>query len=156
MESFIDSWGLSLNQTLLLLAVILIIADFFVGTDILSHIAYVIFCIVIARNMPFHIMYKILIALAAWFAIVACHYMFFRRFVQTVVDKFIAPDKYRSGAEGLVGMTGSIKEVEETKMVELEGDLWPIEPNEDLRPSQQVKVTKAQNGILTVESVDKE
>ena len=37
-----------------------------------------------------------------------------------------------------------------------EGDLWPIEPNEDLHPSQEVKVTKAQNGILTVESIKKE
>jgi len=156
MGSLFDFWGLSVNHTLLLLAVILVIVDFFVGTDILSHIAYIIFSIVIARNMPFHIMYKILIALAAWFAIVACHYMFFRRFVQKVVDKFIAPDKYRSGPEGLVGKTGSIREVEETKMVELEGDLWPIEPNEDLRPSQEVKVTKAQNGILTVESIEKE
>lgn len=156
MGSLFDSWGLSVNHTLLLLAVILVIVDFFVGTDILSHIAYIIFSVVIARNMPFHVMYKILIGLAAWFAIIACHYMFFRRFVQKVVDKFIAPDKYRSGPEGLVGKTGSIREVEETKMVELEGDLWPIEPNEDLRPSQKVKVTKAQNGILTVESVEKE
>ena len=151
-----DSWGLSVNHTLLLLAVILVIVDFFVSTDILSHIAYIIFSIVIARNMPFHVMYKILIALAAWFAIVACHYMFFRRFVQKAVDRVIAPDKYRSGAEGLVGMTGSIRKVEETKMIELEGDLWPIEPNEDLHPGQKVKVTKAQNGILTVESVEKE
>lgn len=156
MGSLFDSWGLSVNHTLLLLAVILVIVDFFVGTDILSHIAYIIFSVVIARNMPFHVMYKILIGLAAWFTIVACHYIFFRRFVQKIVDKIIAPDKYRSGAEGLVGMTGSIREVEEKKMVELEGDLWPIEANEDLRPSQKVKVTKAQNGILTVESVEKE
>ena len=156
MESLFDFWGLSANHTLLLLAVILVIVDFFVGTDILSHIAYIIFSVVIARNMPFHIMYKILIGLAAWFAIIVCHYMFFRNFVQKVVDKFIAPDKYRPGAEGLIGMTGSIKEVEEQKMVEVEGDLWPIEPNEDLRPGREVKVTKTQNGILTVEPVEKE
>ena len=148
MGSLFDSWGLSANHTLLILAVILVIVDFFVGTDILSHIAYIIFSVVIARNMPFHIMYKILIGFAAWFAIIACHYMFFRRFVQMVVDKVIAPDKYRSGTEGLISMTGSIKEVD--------GDLWPIEPNEDLRPSQEVKVTKVPNGILTVESVEKE
>ena len=156
MGSLFDYWGLSADHTFLLLAVILVIVDFFVGTDILSHIAYIIFSVVIARNMPFHIMYKILIGLAAWFAIVACHYLFFRRFVQTVVDRFIAPDKYRSGADGLVGMTGCIREVEETKMVELEGDLWPIEPNDDLQPSQEVIVTKNHNGILTVESIEKE
>jgi len=156
MISMFESWGLSLDHTLLILAAILIIADIFVGTDILSHIAYIVICIVIARNVPFHFMYKVLIGIASWFAIIACHYIFVRRFVQKVVDRVIAPDKYRSGADGLVGMEGMIKEVEQKKMVELGGDLWPIEPNEKLQPGRKVKVTNTKDGILTVEPAERE
>ena len=156
MESFVNSWGLSLNQTLLLLAFILIIADFFVGTDLLSHIAYIIFSVLIARNIQLHFMYKVLIGLISWFAIIACHYLFFKRFVQQVVDRFIAPDKYHSGADGLVGSVGEIKDIEQQKMVMLEGDLWPIEPSENLQADKKVKVIKVKDGVLTVEPVEKE
>ncbi len=150
------SWGLSLNHTLLVLGVILMVADFFVGTDLLSHVAYIIFSFVIARNMPYHFMYKVLIGLVAWFAIISCHYLFFKRFVQQAVNRIIAPDRYLEGADGLVNKTGEVKEVEEKKMVMIEGDLWPVESAQELRAEQKVKVVKAKDGVLTVEQIERE
>ena len=155
MEAFFEGWGLSLNQTLLLLAVILIVVDFFVATDILTHAAYIILCCVVASNMPVHIMYKILIGLACWFVIVTLHYLLFRSLIQKVIDRKIAPDKYRAGAEGLVNMVGEIKEIEGRKMVAVEGDLWPIASAEDLRPGEKVKIINAQDGILSVEQAER-
>jgi membrane protein implicated in regulation of membrane protease activity len=156
MDSFFESWGLTLNQTLFLLAIICMVLDFFVGTDILSHVAYIIFSFLIARNVPFHFMYKVLIGLVAWFAIICCHYLFFKRFVQQIVNRIIAPDKYREGADGLVNKIGEVKEVEQKKMVMIDGDLWPAEAAEDLQVGQKVKVTNAKDGILTVEQAERE
>ena len=150
------SWGLSLDHTLLVLGVILMILDIFVGTDLLSHVAYIIFSFVIARNMPYHFMYKILIGLVAWFVIIGCHYLFFKRFVQEAVNRIIAPDKYREGAEGLVNKTGEVKEVEEKKMVMIEGDLWPVESAQELKAGQKVIVANVKDGILTVEQIERE
>ena len=33
----------------------------------------------------------------------------------------------KDGADGLVGMTGQIKEIEQQKMVMVKGDLWPVD-----------------------------
>ena len=148
------AWGLTLNETLFILAVILIVADFFWQTDIPTHIAYIILSVLIAINIPFHFMYKILIGLLAWFAIVGFHYLFWRQFIQTIINKFIAPDKYKDGADGLVDMIGEIREIEQQKMVMVKGDLWPIDPTENVRAGEKVKVVKVKNGILTVKTIE--
>ena len=155
MAFVVGAWGLTLNETLFILAIILIIADFFIATDIPTHIAYIILSVLIAINIPFHFMYKILIGLLAWFAIVGFHYLFWRRFIQTIINKFIAPDKYKDGADGLVDMVGEIKEVEQQKMVMVKGDLWPIDSTEDVRAGEKVKVVKVENGILTVKTIER-
>jgi len=151
MSSYILSMSLTLNHTLLLLAIILIILDFFVATDILTHIAYIILAYLVASYVPLHFMYKIIIGIACWFSIVTAHYLVFRRFIQQVINRKIAPDKYRSGTDGLVGMTGQIREIEQQKMLMLEGDLWPIDNPEDFQQGQDVKVLEVRDGILTVE-----
>ena len=43
MDVPIPWWGLTLNHTLFLLAVVLICVDFFVSTDVPTHVAYIIF-----------------------------------------------------------------------------------------------------------------
>ena len=151
MSSFILSATLTLNHTLLLLAIILIVLDFFVATDILTHIAYIILAYIIASYVQLHFMYQILIGIGCWFVIVTAHYLLFRKFIQQVINRKIAPDKYRSGTDGFVGMTGQIKEVEQKKMIMLEGDLWPIDNPEGLQQGQAVKVVEVRDGILTVE-----
>ena len=79
-----------------------------------------------------------------------------RKKIQEAVNRVIAPDRYLEGADGLVGMNGEVKEVEEKKMVMIEGDLWPVESAQELRAEQKVKVVKAKDGILTVEQIERE
>ena len=155
MSSFILSWALTFNRTLLLLAIIFVILDFFVATDILSHIAYIILAYLIASNVQLHFMYQIIIGLCCWFVIVAAHYLFFRKFVQRLINRKIAPDKYRSGTDGLVGTTGQIKEIEQQKMVMLEGDLWPIDNPEGFQEGQDVEVIEVKDGILTIKRLER-
>ena len=155
MSSVIQSWGLTLNHTLFILALILIVIDFFVASDILTHIAYLILAYLIATNIPLHFMYKILIGLLCWFAIIAAHYLLFRKLIQKMINQKIAPDKYRSGSEGLVNMIGEIKEIEQKKMILLEGDLWPIENPDNLQSGQKAKVVEVKEGILNVEPAER-
>lgn len=155
MAFIVEAWGLTLSETLIILAVILIVADFFYQSDILTHIAYIIFVVLIATNIHFHFMYEILICLLAWFAIVGFHYLLWRRSIQPLINKFIAPDKYKDGAEGLVNTVGEIKEIEQQKMVMVKGDLWPIDSTDDVRAGERVKVVKVENGILTVKIVER-
>ena len=148
MPFIVGAWSLGLNETLFVLAVILIVVDFFCRSDVLTHVAYMIFAVLIGVNIHVHLMYRILICLLAWFAIIALHYLLWRRCVQRLVNKLIAPDKYKDGADGLVGLVGEIKEVEQQKMVMVKGDLWPIGSCGDVRAGEKGKVVKVENGIL--------
>ena len=55
----------------------------------------------------------------------------------------------------LVGTIGQIKEIEQQKMLMLEGDLWPIGNPEGLQQGQAVKVVEVKDGILTVGSSER-
>ena len=53
-------WGLSLNQTIILVAAILVAIDFFIPTDVPTHVAYILICVLVAINIDAHILIKIL------------------------------------------------------------------------------------------------
>ncbi len=142
-------WGMSLNLTLLLLAVILMLIDFFFQTDIPTHIAYMILAFLIARNVDLHIMYRVIIGVCAWGAIVAFHYLVWRSVVQTVTNTLIAPDRYKSGADGLVGRAGTIEEIHGVKMLRVRGDFWACSNIEDFSDGDKVEVTAVADGVLT-------
>ena len=145
-------WGLSLNQTILLVAAIFVVIDFFVPTEVPTHIAYVLLCVLLAINIPAHILVKILCGLLAWFGLIAFHYCVWRATVQKVVNRFIAPDRLQSGADGTVGNAGIIREVDGNKMVKVRGDLWPCDGCEDLTDGTPVVVVSAKDGILGVKA----
>jgi membrane protein implicated in regulation of membrane protease activity len=150
MEMLTGLWGLSLNQTVLSVAAILVVVDFFIPTDVPTHIAYVLVCALVAINVDAHILVKILCALLAWFAIVAFHYSFWRATVQKVVNSIIAPDRFRSGAEGVVGSQGTVRIVDGNTMVRVKGDLWPCRGADALADGTSVKVVSQTDGELEV------
>jgi membrane protein implicated in regulation of membrane protease activity len=148
-ESLTELWGLSLNQTVLLVAIILVVVDFFFTTDIPTHIAYILLCMLVAINIDAHILIKILCVLLTWFALVTFHYFIWRKILLKAVNA-IAPDRFRPGAEGATGDSGIISEVDGTKMVKVKGDLWPCRGVETLPEGTKVTVISAKDGILDV------
>ena len=144
--------GLSLNQTILLVSAILVLVDFFIPSDVPTHIAYILLCVLVGINIPAHILIKILCAVLAWFAFVTFHYCFWRATVQKFVNNIIAPDRFQSGAEGLIGSSGIIREIDENKMVKVKGDLWPCHGAENLSEGTLVTVVSAKNGILNIKA----
>ncbi len=153
---FADGSQLSLPQTLLILAVILAIADIFVQSDIATHIAYVFVSLAIVIWTPVHPLFRVIIGLLAYAALVYLHYSLWREFVSSWVNKTIAPTKYRSGVRGLIGQQAVIKEIEGKQMVSCQGDLWNFESVEELRDGTQVEITGERGGILFVEPIEKE
>lgn len=150
MEILTEFWGLSLNQTVFLLAAILIVVDFFIPNDVSTHIAYVILCGLLAINIDAHILVKILCALLAWFALIAFHYFFWKTIIQKIVNTIVAPDRFRPGADGLIGSKGIIKIVDGNVMVKVKGDLWPCIDADSIADGTPVEVTSQKNGELKV------
>ncbi len=147
-------WGLSLPQTLLLVGLILILVDVFFQEDQATHIAYILGAVAVALWVPVHPLYRIVIGLFAWAALVYLHYAVWREFVSQFVNRVVAPTRYRSGVRGLMGEKGRIRDVQGRKMLCLHGDLWTYECDVDLIDGAQVRVIGERNGELVVEPID--
>lgn len=143
-------WGLSLNQTLLLLALLLVVADIFIASDLLSHIAYALTATVVGLALEAPPLVKVAAGLFAWFAIVALHYLLWKSLLQRITNTLIAPDRYHSGAEGLIGRTGTIRLLEDARMVSVAGDLWPLHGEGTFTDGQSVTITAVEQGALVV------
>ena len=153
-NNFFGGWGLSINETLVIVAILLMILDFFLSSDILTHVAYVLFCVVFARLFPVHILYQVLFGVIAWFAVVAFHYTIWKSLLQRFINQIIAPDMIKTGAEGVIGLSGGIREIEGKMMVELNGDLWAFHCDTQVRPGDTVRVTSIDKGMLIVTNND--
>ena len=151
-----DWWGLSLPQTLLVVALILAIADIFMQSDVATHVAYVLVSLAVVIWTPVHPLFRVLVGLLAYAALVYLHYAFWREIASSWVNKKIAPTKYRSGIRGLIGERAVIKEIDGKTMVSCHGDLWNYECVEELRDGTQVEITGERGGVLVVEPIEKE
>lgn len=145
-----EVWGLSLNQTVVIVVAILVVVDFFIPTDLPTHIGYVLLCVLVAVNVDAHILVKLLCALLAWFVFVAFHYWIWRGFAQRVVDRFIAPDRIKTGGDGLVGEKGEIRDLDGVIMVRVRGDLWSCSGVEKLQGGDIVNIVGNKGGVLDV------
>jgi membrane protein implicated in regulation of membrane protease activity len=148
------SWGLTLNETLLIIAAILIVIDIFFQSDIPTHVAYVLICTVVARVIHAPILIQVLIGILAWFALVGGHYLLWKKKIQRLVHRVIAPERYREGARGLVGSTGQVRAVEDATMVRVAGDLWPFRADKPVTDGQNVRVIAVEKGRLVIEPLD--
>ena len=151
LAGFFDWWGLSLPQTLIVLALILVIVDVFVQSDVATHVAYILVAFTAAYLVPVHILFRIIIGLLAWGGLVWFHYALWRSAATHIVNALIAPTKYQTGAPGLVGAKGTIKEVQGKKMVSVQGDLWDFESQQDVPTGSDVKILSEEGGVLRVE-----
>lgn len=153
MASFVDWWGLSLPQTLLIVAVILVILDVCFQSDLLTLIAYTLMTLAVAYWLPLHPLYRVLVGLLVWGGLVYLHYALWRDCVAYFVNRVIAPTRYRTGPKGLVGRTGTVKEIDGNKMVSVQGDLWSFSNRNDLPSDSRVKIIGERDGVLEVKKL---
>ena len=139
-----------MNESLLVIALILLILDFFINTDLLTHSAYLLLTSIVYMEIEAQWFYKLLFAILSWFIIVAFHYLIWKRFMTFFSDRFIAPDRFHSGADGLIGKTGSVKYIDGVPMLKVADTLFEFYSKEKLQGSQLAEVISVDGTILNV------
>jgi len=140
------------NQTLVLVAIILMLFDIFLPTDITTFIAYIIFSYLVAHNINVPLLYQIIIGILAWWVMVALHYYVFRKYIRRLTDKFIAPTKIKSGIEIHYGKTGQVKVIENTLMFQVETEVYPFteQDGKQCAPGDYATIINYSNEKLTI------
>ena len=141
---------MSITEVLLVSALILILIDIFFASDIPTHIAWI--CITVAITLQFNtsILYQILIALLVWFALVAFHYTLWRKVIEKINDRFIAPRKHIGGIEGMVGQTGVIKKVEGKHFLMINDELHQFETTKAIAEGESCIVINVKSNKLVI------
>lgn len=114
---------LSLDHTLLVIAVILIISDIFFTVDLPTILAYIIISYVVGTNIEVPTVYQILIGLVFWFLLIGFHYSFYKNLLLKFVSKYIAADRYKSKDIDFIDKTFSVIEVEGKLFIEMNDEL---------------------------------
>jgi membrane protein implicated in regulation of membrane protease activity len=141
------------NQTLILIAIILILVDIFFPTDITTFIAYIIFSYLVAHNTSVPVLYQIITGILAWWVMVALHYYVFRKYIRMLTDKLIAPTKIQSGIKMHYGKTGQVKVVENTLMFQVGDEVYPFteQDGKQCNPGDYATIINYSNEKLTIE-----
>lgn len=148
----IEFFGMSLNEVLLVTAVILILIDIFFASDIPTHIAYVIITFTVAKEFDVAWLYQVMFAILIWFGLVIFHYTIWGKLLEKINDRFIAPRHHIGGIEGLVGETGIIKEVEGNSFVIVNEELhsYVIESDRKVSAGDSVKIKSVKSNKLII------
>jgi len=94
---------MTINEILIVSAIILMVVDIFFTSDFPTHLAYVIVTVVIAKGIDAPVLYQILFGVLIWFALVIFHYTVWRKIIEQVNDRLIAPSKHKGGLDGFIG-----------------------------------------------------
>lgn len=147
---------ISLPHALLVVAVLLIVIDLFVATEALTLAAFGLASATIAALLPMPFIYQILVGILLFCGFVLIYFAFWRRVVTRLINRHIAPSRYQSGLNRLVGKEGRYRLLEGHKLVEVEGDLYPISNAPDLSDSDPVWVEDVTDGRCTIAPAHKE
>lgn len=144
-------FGDSLYEFLAVLALVLIAVDFFILSDVLSLIAYVLLsCLVVhASDLPW--MYGILLGIGVWFLIVFLHYSVFKKFIAKFCNQVVAPSVIEvEPLARYIGEKTAVVFVDGKKMLRLEGDLVTFKDNEKFSDGDIVEIISFSEGVIEV------
>jgi membrane protein implicated in regulation of membrane protease activity len=140
------------TETLLLVAVILMLADVFFPTDFPTLIAYGIFSYIISTTLSDSFLYQIIIGMVSWWAMAAFHFYVWRKFIKQITDRYISPTKLRSGVSAYSGKEATIYNIADRLMVKIEDELYPFceESNLPCNSGDKVTIIKYANEKMLV------
>ena len=124
--------GMTINEILIVSAIILILVDIFFASDFPTHLAYIILTFTFAKEIDMPILYQILFGILIWVALVVFHYTVWRKVIEKINDKLIAPNKHKGGLDGFVGKEGIIKEIEGGKYIFINDELHQFETDKEI------------------------
>jgi len=142
--------GMSINEILILTAIILILIDIFFVSDLPTLIAYIIITFTIAKEINLPILYQIAFGLLILFGLVVFHYKIWRTVLSEINDRFIAPTKHEGGLEGLIGKQGVIKEIEGKKFILINDEVHLFETKKDLKVGDSYTIIDVKSNKLII------
>lgn len=142
---------MSLDKLLILIGIILILIDIFFASDLPTFVALLIFCYVSYRNLPFEILYKIILTILFFFVLLIIYIAVWRKIKTIVIDKWFAKDKYKAGVSGFPGKTGVIKVVDGMKYAQLDGDLYALFEDYPLAEGDSFVVKEMKDGKIVIQ-----
>lgn len=141
---------MTINEILIVSAIILILVDIFFTSDIPTHLAYIILTFTIANRIDMSILYQILFGILIWFALVIFHYTIWRKVIEKINDKFIAPSKHKGGIDGFIGKEGIIKEVEGEKYIFINDEIHQFETEKEIQVGNKYIVLNIKSTKLII------
>ena len=146
-------FGMSFNEILIVLAILLIVIDVFFASDVPTHLAYLILTFTIAKEIELALLYQILFGVLIWFGLVAFHYTVWRKIIEKINDRYISPSYHQGGLEALIGKNGMIKEVEGKQFVSINEELYRFKPRDvskEFTNGQIVEVESFESNTLII------
>ena len=143
-----ETLGMTINEVLILSAAILLLIDIFFNSDIPTHIAYIILTFTFAKEIDMPILYQVLFGILIWVALVVFHYLVWRKAIEKINDRFIAPSKHIGGLEGFVGQEGVVKEIEGVKFLYINDELHQFETEKEIQIGNKYVVLSIKSGKL--------
>ena len=141
---------MTINEILIVSAIILILVDIFFASDFPTHLAYIILTFTIAKEIDMPILYQILFGILIWVALVVFHYTIWRKVIEKINDKLIAPSKHKGGLDGFIGKEGIIKEVEGEKYILINDEIHQFETDKEIIVGSKYKVLNIKSNKLTI------
>ena len=141
---------MTINEILIVSAIILILVDIFFTSDFPTHLAYIILTFTIAKEIDMPILYQILFGVLIWFMLVIFHYTIWRKVIEKINDKFIAPRKHIGGLEGFIGQEGIIKEVEGERFIFINDELHQFETDKEIVVGNKYRILNTKSNKLLI------
>jgi len=145
-----EIFGMTINEILIVSAIILILVDIFFTSDFPTHLAYIILTFTIAKEIDMPILYQILFWVLIWFMLVIFHYTIWRKVIEKINDKFIAPRKHIGGLEGFIGQEGIIKEVEGERFIFINDELHQFETDKEIVVGNKYRILNTKSNKLLI------
>lgn len=144
-------FGASLYELLMVSAVILVIVDFFVQSDLLTFIGYIILSLVVVLMADLPLMYGIVLGVVVLCSVGLLHYCFFKKIISMMCNKVIAPSVIEDEPlTRCIGQTALVVSVEGRMMLRLEGDLVDFKNHDECQEGDFVVVVSSENGVFEV------
>ena len=114
------------TETLLALALLLLILDVFLASEITTVIAYILVATALVQNLEISIIYQLIIGSSLFGILLLLHFAVWRKTLQNFMNTEVAPDIFVSGQERLIGKKGVIVTLDSSVMVRIEDELVPV------------------------------
>ena len=114
------------TETLLALALLLLILDVFLVSEITTVIAYILVATALVQNLEISLIYQLIIGSSLFGILLLLHFVVWRKTLQNFMNTKVAPDIFVSGQERLIGKKGVIVTLDSSVMVRIEDELVPV------------------------------